>query len=1021
MNRSAKKGSALLIVLGFLSFMVVSAVSFAVYMRTERLSSSGYRYSVSSRHYCRAALAQALDHIETDLSGLAKGQTLESAQPRPFPGLNSDIDHWMFGRVFAPSIVPYFTNTVASLSLEGLGYLPPALINDVRYWSRFTSTAMWNRMDFDVARCAYTIVNVSDMLDVNKVRVTARSSQPENRLSLAYMWSDAYTESWKSGADGSIRDASKAENYSKKVLEERGGTEKDVPFVSLLDYNVVAAGSDDSESSPFFQYLKSSSGKSTSPRFFYGKGGDSEDQTVLEAARRGWIVTDSWSTNDWPSAVSENYANLAYSEGQPFSKGTFSGSGNDVSGLEDPLRSMNRNGPWRRAMEKGIGSTDIKLQMGMSAILYDYLDKDDVPVSLALPCTERAPMVAALEIVTDGNGFTVQTESKTSSGGADGEETVEYSLTLPKGPFTSLRGVAVIPFKNYDAFTTESWDVEGFARVWIEKKDTKSRLKTGKAIGDPQKHSSAGGVDPKFDAASWSYTLRADSIKLPQKWQRDKDCFQTFGCRPDNLDLKPVPFARRETKVETEVQNGKQVKKKTTKWKCLLVDASGAEILTGEYDSRSALESALKEYSFRCAVWVAVKSADGKMYADVVPACLEDDTAYNKRESTERDIAPMGTIHGFPMLYFPQSGDLPVTALLGGGTDDDPSGGASGTGTVVSYDWKCLETVDPRYNYAPENWFVFEGSADSWINNGRPARWETYFTKRECDPDMYMAVSDCTNLQSIAELAMLPRYADVETTDRYDGRALSSTGTPADERSVWRTFRLFSQDGIQDDGLYSMGVVNMKPNFQRLNPYSNILPIQMALVADTPYDWWSAGLGYSDGGTKSISLKDARAYTFAPEKGDGDEAVISLADQTNIAARIFAMMRFDARHNVHNISSGGKSYPDWTASFRELDWFSNGDERSFLGVPLISAETRDLHLCDKKFLYGFWRECLGLDQQLFLVFVRCEPIMLGGNEPGSTPAQLGARAVALVWRNPLPPLKSDAPHRTRILFYRQFE
>ena len=37
MNRHSQKGSALLIVLGFLSFMVVSAVAFAIWMRNERL------------------------------------------------------------------------------------------------------------------------------------------------------------------------------------------------------------------------------------------------------------------------------------------------------------------------------------------------------------------------------------------------------------------------------------------------------------------------------------------------------------------------------------------------------------------------------------------------------------------------------------------------------------------------------------------------------------------------------------------------------------------------------------------------------------------------------------------------------------------------------------------------------------------------------------------------------------------------------------------------------------------------
>jgi len=63
--------------------------------------------------------------------------------------------------------------------------------------------------------------------------------------------------------------------------------------------------------------------------------------------------------------------------------------------------------------------------------------------------------------------------------------------------------------------------------------------------------------------------------------------------------------------------------------------------------------------------------------------------------------------------------------------------------------------------------------------------------------------------------------------------------------------------------------------------------------------------------------------------------------------------------------------------------------------------------------------------------------MMGGGAIGQTPPQLGARAVALVWRNPHRGSKAytdtgddggdtsaapaNAPHQTRVLFYRQFD
>ena len=85
--RAGRKGSALLIVLGFLAFMVVSAVSFAVYMRTERLSSSGYRYSVAARHFCRAAFARALSDIELYVAPQGGER-----QDYEFPGLKEHAD-----------------------------------------------------------------------------------------------------------------------------------------------------------------------------------------------------------------------------------------------------------------------------------------------------------------------------------------------------------------------------------------------------------------------------------------------------------------------------------------------------------------------------------------------------------------------------------------------------------------------------------------------------------------------------------------------------------------------------------------------------------------------------------------------------------------------------------------------------------------------------------------------------------------------------------------------------------------
>ena len=63
-GKNIKKGSALLIVLGMVAFMVVSAVGFAVFMRHNRIPSSFLRRSTAARQLARAALSCAMNDID---------------------------------------------------------------------------------------------------------------------------------------------------------------------------------------------------------------------------------------------------------------------------------------------------------------------------------------------------------------------------------------------------------------------------------------------------------------------------------------------------------------------------------------------------------------------------------------------------------------------------------------------------------------------------------------------------------------------------------------------------------------------------------------------------------------------------------------------------------------------------------------------------------------------------------------------------------------------------------------------
>lgn len=270
MTTSRKSGSALLIVLGFLSFMVVSAVAFAIYMRAERMPSSALRRAVATRHLVHAALAEAIARVDDAVRG------------DPFPGLcNRDADFkalgnftyrdgndqamdvWQ-GRVFMPPdplggtttretrFAPV-TETVSVLTLEGLGYLPPGLVNDVRFLSRSSWAAQWQQLPFDAGRFAFCAVNVSDYFDVNRVWANrGRTSEAGGRLSLGYLFDPFFDPTAGNGASAGdvVNFAADAATFDRFVHTTRqSGDDKgndntqavgsDTPYVSLLDYNLA--------------------------------------------------------------------------------------------------------------------------------------------------------------------------------------------------------------------------------------------------------------------------------------------------------------------------------------------------------------------------------------------------------------------------------------------------------------------------------------------------------------------------------------------------------------------------------------------------------------------------------------------------------------------------------------------------------------------------------------------------------------------------------------------------------------
>ena len=263
MNRHSQQGSALLVVLGFLSFMVVSAVAFAIWMRTERLPSSALRRTVANRYLVKAALAQAMSRVDDAIrSHVFPGAWYTNSQNTAYCDQNGCAYDWWEARVFMPpdpegqgtksgdpnSRYAPVTKTVSVLNLEALGYLPPAIANDVRLLARSSWAAQWDYFNFDAGRYAFCAVNVSDFLDVTKIAADAprtsaaaahpqsSNEKPQSRFSLAHLFRGSFETGSQKFQNGNFSDSDfgSFDNYVHVSRRDWNSA----PLVSLMDYNL---------------------------------------------------------------------------------------------------------------------------------------------------------------------------------------------------------------------------------------------------------------------------------------------------------------------------------------------------------------------------------------------------------------------------------------------------------------------------------------------------------------------------------------------------------------------------------------------------------------------------------------------------------------------------------------------------------------------------------------------------------------------------------------------------------------
>ena len=1117
-----EKGSALLIVLGMFAFMLVSAVAFSMYMRASRAPSSYVRRNASARQLVKAALARAIDEVDTAIGndpfpGVGRNnnctgqvkKTRADSQPGPTNDRGA-YDNW-HGRVFTPKDEVRKLDedeTVSTLTLEGLGYLPPCLVNEVRYWSRHTRTARMKKQPFSygLGRYAFTAVNVSDFFDVNNFGKTKdgkihqylnRSSAPHGRISPTYLFRGGETAEMIAGAGV-------AKDFLDDMASGVGGggdypSVSDVPFVSLMDF-YLSVGAASKWSLPFPFYNLIGTDKSNSDVFFSSGDKDKVRHSVFMAG--GWSCDTNLAVKANDYLTKYKKLNLRYPEHQPF------------YGFDWVMKG---DATLKKCYDTGTDfwkTIEPQVPVLAIALMCDYLDCDSLPLSLCIPTVEAVPMLCGVHL----NDNSVQCdllyekgEPKGLGQNPDGSEKMERidkcSMRIKVQFEPSV--CVVYPFANGSPGASDDFSVECYARIFFEEESSladdnleEPGLRASAfALSDTLNWCTEEPFEPRAQKEYVEVKCKCRNVVLPSFPKPESVQDESAAEDREKMAVVPDLEGRQDGEVTVELATLTFVTDDTGKFKFDHANDSDAFCFYNhgnftrdgrvKFDETFKGDSGTVNYRPTVAFWMLIKDKAGNI-VDMAPAI----PAYDKVNARNKDNVD---VNGFNQYFGGTAPALRFFPKKDGGDGIQPdrkvfSEGDSGKRATIDSHWKnqLYMVNDPRYNWAPEQWYAQASGnpRDLWFKNVKSFR--EGVGKDWCDPDIFMSVSDQGYLQSMYEFMMLPMTDsmiskagpewgafELNSASEFDGTMKDDVSKVAYNKLMWRTYR--AEAFQKDSGAWDIGYLEEMPvdeadNGLRVNPYTDNMNVMLGAFANMPCDWWSAGTNY---------LVTGKDY-MEPGKSFEKENLFewSYKDIDNIKNGAYNMAYFWSNAFKRRFEKSDKAKrdklcvtDDWKDIFDDaFYWYGGEVEEKYRGCLALDPDRdlsavadsgaidnsavdkilKSLTSVDRKFLYGYLKGCFANTSQLFLFFVRAEASIGGA-------AGDGARAVALVWRDPNPPTGTNGklmdrdgnngsvevdstdkatdnsfvyspdvtswrydrrefpPHRTRILFYHQFD
>jgi hypothetical protein len=937
--------------------------------------------------------------------------------------------------------------------MEALAYIPPPLVNAVRYYSRTSPTAVWHKFDFDAGRYSFCAIDISDHLDVNRLFADApRFSAPHLRHSLSYLFEKGGSRYGEDDHKEVGENQPKWDTFMEKFRTVDEDTyaidfKEKMPLISMADLNLALGGASELEPMKpvFYNYVTK------------------DDDTVFDSMtlKRMPFATEGLfpKYTTVPGHPDIKAFDLNESENQPFPSDKLSAKGGGV--LSDALLGNGAN-PKFKNKDSGANGYELLSGFGFCA-LKDYLDEDRKPISLALPTMERTPMICGIQPTVDG-AFTVDIDPSPENTADENivqqvtpdERIVEldvkftigkqWAANLQKGHLSAL---VAYPFAHEDSKEVPSYKLDGRLSFFLASGDVTLRASSGnenvphlesREIAQSSVEPEKGLINIKIESQD---TLPVKDIKYP------------VANEEDVLFKAECPFAANANLVGALSQKGILLEV-TLRWTQQKNQQSGAwepsykqilenfqpsyihKVKSGfkpykwssqsenycqgideDFKSNTSFEEFLKgggskRVSLNAAVWLRIKDEKEGTIVDMVPACVDDDGIH--LGATDKDpgikvIANQYAGKSYPLI--PLKSSVSFDYSVQGLYAFYKQNAASGESLMSP---QTMYVADPRFNHAPEHWFT--GGKEDLKQGWLAAAKACMASDANKEKDIFMATSDAGYMQSKYELAHLPNFTGLEVSDSTIAGTYESPETKSalttipssyeatlNKHLMWRNSNPYSSEY---EAFERLPWTNDGSNF-KMTPYSDNINALMSVFANTPLDWKRSSTNEVEEATDYLSLTAKEFNKKYAYNEYTEENKITWLDLKQIAQKFMSAVRT------------GENKGDWSKAWRDLGWSS--DDKTLCGIEL--EEDGRFWTSDRKFLYGFWRDSMAPKQQLYLIFVRAEPMMIGVGDLKMMPPQQGARAVAVVWRDPASTKKSGestfVPHKTRVLFYRQFE